>query len=126
MINELHSQKTKALLKSINLLKKDAVKSKIESKDNVRHQRNERLSEDIKLCEVAINALRKVINDEDKCNLAIKRELEKGPNRIRVLSREELKMEVKKFKNISIRIAAELSKLGQKVPAYVANIMKEN
>ena len=70
--------------------------------------------------------MRKVINDEDKCNLAIKRELEKGPNRIRVLSREELKMEVKKFKNISIRIAAELSKLGQKVPAYVANIMKEN
>jgi hypothetical protein len=62
------------------------------------------------LCEVAINALRKVINDEDKCNLAIKRELEKGPNLIRVLSREELKMEVKKFKNISIKIAAEFSK----------------
>ena len=70
------------------------------------------MSEDIKVCEVAINALRKVINDEDKCHLARKWELEKGPNRIRVLSREELKMEVKKFKNISIKIAAEFSKLG--------------
>ncbi len=28
-------------------------------------------------------------NGEDKCNLAIKRELEKGTNRIRVLSRED-------------------------------------
>jgi hypothetical protein len=48
--------------------------------------------------------LRKVINDEDKCNLAIKKELEKGPARIRVLSREELKIEIKKYKNISLRI----------------------
>jgi len=35
-------------------------------------------------------------------------------------------MEVKKFKNISLRIASEFSKLGQKVPTYVANIVKEN
>jgi hypothetical protein len=48
--------------------------------------------------------LRKVVNDEDKCNLAIKKELEKGPARIRVLSREELKIEIKKYKNISLRI----------------------
>jgi len=27
----------------------------------------------------AINALRKIVGDEDKCNLAIKRDLEKGP-----------------------------------------------
>ena len=34
-------------------------------------------------------------------------------------------MEVNKFKNISIKIAGEFSKLGQKVPFYVANIVKE-
>lgn len=35
--------------------------------------------DDIKLQEIAINALRKVVQDEDKCNIAIKKELEKGP-----------------------------------------------
>ena len=50
--------------------------------------------EDIKLQEVAINAMRKLISDEDKCNRAIKNELEKGPARVRVKSREELKIEI--------------------------------
>ncbi len=45
----------------------------------MRHQKNERLMDDIKLQEIAINALRKAVGDEDKCNLAIKRDLEKGP-----------------------------------------------
>ena len=31
------------------------------------------------MMDIAINALRKTIGDEDKCNMAIKRELEKGP-----------------------------------------------
>ena len=39
-LNEIHSQKTKALLKSINMLKKEIQKTKYEQKDNVRHQRN--------------------------------------------------------------------------------------
>ncbi len=68
--------------------------------------------DDIKLQEIAINALRKIVGDEDKCNLAIKRDLEKGPQRIRVLSREELKMEVKKYKNISLRIIKEFQTTG--------------
>lgn len=60
----------------------------------MRHQKNERLMEDIKLQEVAINAMRRLVNDEDKCNLAIKRELEKGPAKVRVKSREELKIDI--------------------------------
>ena len=48
-LNEIHSQKTKALLKSINLLKKEIAKTQYEQKDNVRHQKNLRLEEDIKL-----------------------------------------------------------------------------
>lgn len=103
-VNEMHAQKTKALLKSINLLKKEIQKAKHEQKDNVRHQKNERLMEDIKLQEVAINAMRRLVNDEDKCNLAIKRELEKGPARVRVKSREELKIDIQKYKSISIKI----------------------
>ena len=64
-INEIHSQKTKALLKSIDTLKKEIQKIKYEQKDNVRHKKNERLMDDIKLQEIAINALRKIVGDED-------------------------------------------------------------
>ena len=81
--------------------------------------------EDIKLQEVAINALRSLVNDEDRCNAAIRRELEKGPARIRVLSREELKIEIKKYKNISLRIAKEIQKNKGAVPSYAKNLLKE-
>ena len=124
-LNEMHSQKTKALLKSINLLKKEIQKTKHEQKDNVRHQKNERLMEDIKLQEIAINAVRKLIGDEDKCNMAIKNELEKGPARVRVKSREELKMDVQKYKQISLKIIKDYQRMGQKVPAYANGLAKE-
>lgn len=125
-LNEVHSQKTKALLKSINMLKKEIQKIKFEQKDNVRHKMNERLQDDIKLQEVAINVLRRVVGDEDACNKAIKKELEKGPLRVRVLSREELKMEIKKYKNISLRIVKDFQKTGNKVPSYVSGLVKES
>ena len=124
-LNDMNSEKTKALIRSINLLKKEIQKIKFESKDNVRHKMNEKLQEDIKLQDFAINALRKLIQDEDKCNLAIKRELEKGPLRVRVLSREELKIEVKKYKNISLKCIKEMQRLGGKTPGYATTIIKE-
>ena len=69
--------------------------------------------------------MRKVIGDEDKCNIAIKKELEKGPLRVRVLSREELKIEVKKYKNISLKCIKEMQRLGGKIPGYAAGVLKE-
>lgn len=44
---------------------------------------------------------------------------------MRILSREELKMEVKKYKNISLRIIKELQKTGGKVPGYANTLAKE-
>ena len=44
--------------------------------------------------EVAINALRKHVNNEDLCDRVITESLAKGPKRIRIASREELKMEI--------------------------------
>jgi len=105
-MNELHSQKTKALLKSINNLKREIAKLNEENKSNVRHKMTERLNDDIKLQEIAIDAMREMLGEsrEDEVNLFIKKKLTKGPARIRVLSREELKMEIKKYKNISLRL----------------------
>jgi hypothetical protein len=65
---------------------------------------------------MAINALRKLVNNEDKCDIAIKNELQRGPKRIRIASREEMKMEIKKYKNMALRLLEILKQNGIKVP----------
>ena len=98
-LTEMHSQKVKTLLKSINNLKKEVQKEKFEKKDNVRIQKIQRLEKDIELQEVAMNALRKLVNSEDKCEAAIAQAFASGPKRVRIASREELKIEINKYKN---------------------------
>ena len=48
-LNEIHSQKIKTLLKSIQNLKKEVQKEKFEKKDNVRAQIIERYKKDVEL-----------------------------------------------------------------------------
>ena len=63
---------------------------------------------------------------EDEVNLCIKKKLTKGPARIRILSREELKIEIKKYKNISLRLMKDYSKAtGKKLPGYVKGLSDE-
>ena len=64
-LNEMHSQKVRTLLKSINNLKKEVAKSKFEQKENVRIQKIQRLEKDLELMETTVNALRGVVNQED-------------------------------------------------------------
>lgn len=75
--------------------------------------------------EIVVNALRKEVNMEDKCDLAIKRALEKGPKRVRIASREELKMEINNFKNISLRLMQTLKNNNVKVPSFASKINLE-
>ena len=56
------------------------------------------MKEDMLLMETGMNALRQLVNHEDKCNKAIKDAMDKGPARVRIASREELKIEVNKYK----------------------------
>ena len=87
-------------------MKREIAKLHEENKSNVRFKITERLNDDIKLQELAIEALREMIGTsrEDEVNLFIKKKLTSGPARVRVLSREELKIEIKKYKNISLRL----------------------
>lgn len=55
-----------------------------------------------------MNALRKHVNSEDTCDRVITDALNKGLKRVRIASREELKIEINKFKNISLRLVADL------------------
>lgn len=91
-------------MKSINTLKKEVQKGKFDQKENVRIQKIQRLEKDLADMEIVVDALRKEVNSEDKCDLAIKRALEKGPKRVRIASREELKMEINSYKNVSLRL----------------------
>ena len=119
-LNEMHSQKVKTLLKSINNLKKEVQREKFEKKDNVRIQRIQRLEKDLEQFEVAQNALRKLVNSEDKCDQAIAAAFAKGPKKVRIASREEMKIEINKYKNISLRLMDEMKRGGLKAPGYAA------
>jgi predicted DNA-binding protein len=70
-LEEMQASKVKTLLKSINNLKKEIQKERFEKKDNVRIKKIEMLMKEHEDFEIAINALRKVINNEDKCDQAI-------------------------------------------------------
>ena len=72
------------------------------------------------MLETGINALRKLVNHEDNCNKAIMDAMNSGPKRVRIASREELKIEVNKYKNHYLRLMAEMKKQGMKVPNYVS------
>ena len=124
-LNEMHSQKIKTLLKSINSLKKEVQKEKFDKKDNVRIQKIQRLEKDIADMEIVIDALRREVNQEDRCDIAIKRALEKGPKRVRIASREELKMEINNFKNVSLRLVQQLKTNGLKVPSFAQSAALE-
>ena len=86
----------------------------------MRIQRIQRLEKDIELQEVAMNALRKELNDEDRCDRAITKAFNSGPKRVRIASREELKIEINKYKNISLRLMEEIKRNGLKAPGYAA------
>ncbi len=71
----MQAQKIKTLLKSIQNLKKEVQKEKFEKKDNVRAKMIEALKKEQEDFEKAIIALRKLVNNEDKCDKAITDEL---------------------------------------------------
>ena len=69
-----------------------------------------------------------MIGDEEKCNKAIIDALKKranGAEMVRVLNREELKIEIAKYKNISLKIIKDYQKNAIKIPGYAGNIAKE-
>jgi len=100
------------------MLKKELARTQFEQKDNVRIQKIQRLEKDIEMMELGMNALRKSIGDEDICDKAITAELKKGPQRVRIASREEMKIDINKYKNISLRLMQEIKAKGLKPGTY--------
>lgn len=97
-INKLNAQKTRALMKSIQELKKENATLKLQNRENKRSELIGKLKQEIEQQDVAITALRNLVNDEDRCDQQIISFLNAGPPRVRVLSREEMKIEIRKLK----------------------------
>lgn len=91
----------------------------------MRIQKIQRLENDHKDYEIAMNALKQCIGDEEKCNRVCLEAMQKGPKRVRIASREELKIEINKYKNVSLRLMEEMKRNGIKAPGYASKAKLE-
>lgn len=98
-LNKIHGQKVRALMQSIQELKKQNASIRALNKENNRSKLIEKLKTELVQQEIAIQALRDIINDNDRCDEQIITYLNKGPPRVRPLSREEMKIKIRKLES---------------------------
>lgn len=96
-LNKLHAQKIRALMNSIQDLKKQNATIRAQGKENNRSKLIEKLKTELVQQEISIQALRDIVNDNDRCDEQIIKYLNKGPPRIRPMSREEMKIQIRKL-----------------------------
>ncbi|CAG9315325.1 unnamed protein product [Blepharisma stoltei] len=97
-LNKLHAQKVRALMNSIQDLKKQTAMAKAQNKESNRSKLIDKLKTELVQQEIAIQALRDLIRDDEKCDEQIIEYLNKGPPRIRPLSREEMRIQIRRLK----------------------------
>lgn len=97
-LNKLHAQKVRALMNSIQELKKQAAMARAQNKENNRSKLIDKLKTELVQQEIAIQALRDLVKDDDKCDEQIIEWLNRGPPRFRPLSREEMRIQIRKLK----------------------------
>lgn len=97
-LNKLHAQKVRALMNSIQDLKKQLAAMRAQGKEHNRSKLIEKLKTELAQQEIAIKAVRDLANDEAACDAQIIAYLNKGPPRFRPLSREEMRIEIAQLK----------------------------
>jgi len=102
-LNTIHSEKVRSLMNSIALLKKEAMSLKKASKEHKRSELITSLNKEISDQDLIIETLRTLVPNGDTADKEIIRVLTKGPPKIRIETREELKMEIKKLKSQLIK-----------------------
>ena len=108
-MTKIHNDKVKSLLNSLQIVKKEKAQLQGLSKEHKRSKLIEQLNKEILDQDIVIEVLRKYIYDDkgrDKgrqiCDQVVVKALTKGPERIRAVTREELRMEIDKLKAINI------------------------
>jgi len=85
-------------MNSVQLLKKENASLSKGTKEHKRSEFIQQLNKEIGDQDIVIDVLRGLVGDQKKADAAIIQTLSKGPARIRVQTREELKMELKELK----------------------------
>ena len=98
-MNTIHSEKVRSLMNSIALLKKEAMSLKKASKEHKRSELITSLNKEIADQDLIIETLRALVPNGETADKEIIRVLTKGPPKIRVETREELKIEIKKLRS---------------------------
>ncbi|CAD8075510.1 unnamed protein product [Paramecium sonneborni] len=98
-LNQIHQDKVRNLMNSITLLKKENAQLKNMNKEHKRSQLIEQLNQEIADQDLVIQTLRSIVNNDQRCDNQIIEALNKGPPKIKALTREELKIENKKLEN---------------------------
>lgn len=105
VMTKVHADKIKSLLNSIQVLKKEKAAIEGLSKEHKRSKLIQQLNKEILDQDLVIEVLRKQIYDQkgkekgrELCDSIIVKALTKGPQRIRPLTREELRMEIDRLK----------------------------
>ena len=96
-------------MNTIQLLKKENATLNKDSKEHKRSELITNLNKEIADLDLVVDTLRGVINDENKVDGAIVAALQKGPPRIRVQTREELKIEIKNLKAKIVKFESKKS-----------------
>ena len=97
-LSAIHSEKIRSLMNSVQLLKKENASLSKGTKEHKRSEFIQQLNKEIGDQDVVIDVLRGLVGDQKRADAAIIQTLSKGPARIRVQTREELKMELKDLK----------------------------
>jgi len=97
-LNAIHAEKIRSLMNSIQMLKKENASMSKQTKEHKRSEFIQQLNKDIADQDTVIGILRSLIPDQKKADATIIQTLSKGPARIRVPTREELKIEIKELK----------------------------
>ncbi|EGR28502.1 hypothetical protein IMG5_173930, partial [Ichthyophthirius multifiliis] len=103
-LNSIHADKIRALMNSNQLLKKENKQLEKLTKEHKRSELIAQLQKDVADQDSIIETLRQICVQknvsDDQIDNQIVSMLNKGPPRIRAPTREELKMEIKKFKGL--------------------------
>ena len=118
----MHADKVKGLLNSIQVLKKEKAQVESLSKEHKRSKLIEQMNKEILDQDLVIEVLRKIIYDDKGkeggrkvCDEQVVKALTKGPERIRPLTREELRMEIEKLKSHTVTLETKIKAGGGKV-----------
>eukprot|EP00742_Colponemidia_sp_Colp-10_P007265 GILJ01007810.1.p1 GENE.GILJ01007810.1~~GILJ01007810.1.p1 ORF type:complete len:713 (-),score=185.21 GILJ01007810.1:80-2158(-) len=125
-LNNLHSQKVRALMNSINELKKQVASLRLQGKDHKRSQLIDRLQHEITEQDQVIEAFKDYIRDEAVCDKIIMTALNKGPQMIRPAARQELKKEIMLLKKKLDAKTAQLENVkSAPVPAFAVDSVQQ-